>query len=129
MKVVSLETAVGLIHDADTVAIGGSGGGHAVPEALIVALEQRFLAEKAPRGISIFHPVGLGDEESLGVGRLGHRGLLKRVVTGTLADMPARVAEAGIRAPTLIIVGEVVELHVQLAWFDPSSVTGSSPQA
>ena len=71
MKVVSLETAVGLIHDADTVAIGGSGGGHAVPEALIVALEQRFLAEKAPRGISIFHPVGLGDEESLGVGRLG----------------------------------------------------------
>ena len=88
MKVVSLETAVGLIHDADTVAIGGSGGGHAVPEALIVALEQRFLAEKAPRGISIFHPVGLGDEESLGVGRLGHRGLLKRVVTGTLVDSP-----------------------------------------
>ena len=33
MKVVSFEEAVGYIHDGDTVLIGGSGGGHAVPEA------------------------------------------------------------------------------------------------
>jgi uroporphyrin-III C-methyltransferase/precorrin-2 dehydrogenase/sirohydrochlorin ferrochelatase len=44
----------------------------------------------------------------------------QRVITGTLSDMPAQVANAEIKAPTLIIVGEVVELHKQLAWFDPS---------
>ncbi len=45
----------------------------------------------------------------------------QRVVTGTLADMPARVQNAGIRAPTLIIVGEVVRLHGKLAWFAPEN--------
>jgi len=43
----------------------------------------------------------------------------QRVLTGTLADMPARVQNAGIKAPTLIIVGEVVSLHEKLAWFRP----------
>jgi uroporphyrin-III C-methyltransferase/precorrin-2 dehydrogenase/sirohydrochlorin ferrochelatase len=43
----------------------------------------------------------------------------QRVLTGTLADMPERVKNAGIKAPTLIIVGEVVRLHDKLAWFAP----------
>ena len=42
MRVVTADEAVRLIHDGDTVLIGGSGGGHAVPEALIVALERRY---------------------------------------------------------------------------------------
>lgn len=46
----------------------------------------------------------------------------QRVIIATLADIPARVAEAGIRPPTLIIVGEVVRLHAQLNWFDPGAV-------
>jgi siroheme synthase len=41
------------------------------------------------------------------------------VIIGTLADMPERIASATVRAPTLIIVGEVVRLHEKLAWFDP----------
>ena len=41
----------------------------------------------------------------------------QRVITGTLADLPARVANAGVKAPTLLIVGEVVSLHGQLSWF------------
>jgi uroporphyrin-III C-methyltransferase/precorrin-2 dehydrogenase/sirohydrochlorin ferrochelatase len=45
----------------------------------------------------------------------------QRVLTGTLAGFPAQVAAAGVRAPTLIIVGEVVSLHQQLAWFDPAA--------
>lgn len=43
----------------------------------------------------------------------------QRVMTGTLADLPARVAEAGFKAPTLTIVGEVVTLREKLAWFEP----------
>ncbi len=45
----------------------------------------------------------------------------QRVITGTLADLPAKVANAGVRAPTLLIVGEVVSLHGQLGWFHPES--------
>jgi uroporphyrin-III C-methyltransferase len=41
----------------------------------------------------------------------------QRVVTGTLATLPQRVA--GMASPCLIIVGEVVRLHDALAWFDP----------
>lgn len=49
----------------------------------------------------------------------------QRVIVGTLADLPARVAEAGVRAPTLIIVGEVVRLHRKLAWFSPDDSASS----
>jgi len=45
----------------------------------------------------------------------------QRVITGTLADMAARVAGADIQPPTLIIVGEVVSLQRDLAWFSPNS--------
>jgi uroporphyrin-III C-methyltransferase/precorrin-2 dehydrogenase/sirohydrochlorin ferrochelatase len=42
----------------------------------------------------------------------------QRVVAATLSDLHERVAEAGLQSPCLIIVGEVVRLHDQLAWFD-----------
>ncbi|MCX6055593.1 MAG: 3-oxoacid CoA-transferase [Chloroflexi bacterium] len=89
MKVVSFEKAVSYIHDGDTVLIGGSGGGHAIPEALIVALEVRFLKENNPKNITLLHPVGVGDNISQGVGHLAHPGLVKRIVTGALVNSPA----------------------------------------
>ncbi len=88
MEIVSFEQAVSLIEDGDTLLIGGSGGGHAVPEALIVALEDRFLDTGSPRGITLLHPVGLGDMESQGVDHLAYPDLLKRIVTGALVNTP-----------------------------------------
>jgi uroporphyrin-III C-methyltransferase/precorrin-2 dehydrogenase/sirohydrochlorin ferrochelatase len=41
----------------------------------------------------------------------------QRVFTGTLADMPERIANEQVKAPTLIIVGNVVKLHDKLNWF------------
>ncbi len=41
----------------------------------------------------------------------------QRVVSGTLETLPVRVAEAALKSPCLIIVGEVVRLREQLAWF------------
>jgi uroporphyrin-III C-methyltransferase/precorrin-2 dehydrogenase/sirohydrochlorin ferrochelatase len=38
----------------------------------------------------------------------------QRVITGTLASLPGQVADAGLHAPTLIIVGEVVALAAKL---------------
>ena len=89
MKVVTFEEAVSLIENGDTLMIGGSGGGHAVPEKLIVALKERYLASNSPRGVILVHPVGLGDMDSQGVGHLAYPDLLKRIVTGALVNTPA----------------------------------------
>ncbi|HSA47693.1 MAG TPA: SAM-dependent methyltransferase, partial [Candidatus Competibacteraceae bacterium] len=42
----------------------------------------------------------------------------QRVYIGTVADLPERLA--GACSPALLIVGEVVKLHPQLAWFQPA---------
>ena len=88
MQVMSIPAAVGLVHDNDTLVIGGSGGGHAVPEALIVALGQRFSATGQPKNLTLVHPVGLGDMDWQGVNHLAHPDLLKRIVTGALVNTP-----------------------------------------
>ena len=43
----------------------------------------------------------------------------QKVIVSTLAAMPAKIATQVVKAPTLIIVGEVVTLRDQLNWFEP----------
>ncbi|HEY0842965.1 siroheme synthase CysG [Methylotenera sp.] len=45
----------------------------------------------------------------------------QKVVTATLADLAEKVAEAGLKAPCLTIIGEVVHLREKLAWFEPGA--------
>jgi propionate CoA-transferase len=92
MRVISAAEAVALVRDDDSLLIGGSGGGHAVPERLIVALEERFLATGSPRAITVTHVVGIGDEADQGMNRLAHPELLRRSVTSAYVDSP-KVAE------------------------------------
>ena len=53
--------------------------------------------------------------------------LNQKVVIGDLSNMPAKVEAAALKAPTLIIIGQVVKLHDKLAWFNPDgrSVTAT----
>lgn len=44
----------------------------------------------------------------------------QRVHIGTVATLSALVAEADVRAPTLTIIGEVVNLHDKLEWYKPA---------
>lgn len=125
MHIVSADAAVRLIRDGDTIVIGGSGGGHAVPESLLASLERRFLREQRPRDITSVHPVGLGDEQTQGVGRLAHRGLLKRIVTGTYIDSPRiskLAADDAIEAYTLP-QGALSQLMREMAAGRPGLVT------
>jgi len=46
----------------------------------------------------------------------------QRVLEGTLANLADRVSQSDVHAPTLIIVGDVVKLHNQLAWFNPGPI-------
>jgi propionate CoA-transferase len=94
VQVINADEAAALVRDGDTVLIGGSGSGHAVPEALIAAVERRFKGSGYPRGITSIHPVGLGDRGENGASRFAHPGLLKRVVCGTLVDAPPLAAMA-----------------------------------
>jgi len=51
----------------------------------------------------------------------------QRVITGTVDSLPGLVEEAGVSAPTLVIVGGVVGLHGKLAWFQGASPGTSTP--
>lgn len=45
----------------------------------------------------------------------------QKVVTATLQDLPQKVAQAGLKAPCLTIIGEVVRLREKLNWFTPKN--------
>lgn len=48
----------------------------------------------------------------------------QRTVVGTLATLPALARQAGIGAPAITVVGEVVTLRDTLAWFDTRPLSG-----
>ena len=43
---------------------------------------------------------------------------LQRVVTAPLAELPGRTEAAGLGAPSVVVVGEVVRLRDRIRWFD-----------
>jgi uroporphyrinogen III methyltransferase/synthase len=50
----------------------------------------------------------------------------QRTVSGTLADIAARAADAGVLAPAITVVGDVAALHGDLAWFGAGPLAGRS---
>ncbi|HEX8243093.1 MAG TPA: uroporphyrinogen-III C-methyltransferase [Longimicrobium sp.] len=48
----------------------------------------------------------------------------QRTVAGTLSTLPEIVRAAGIGAPSVVIVGDVVSLRERLAWFDRRPLSG-----
>lgn len=44
----------------------------------------------------------------------------QKVVAATLQDLAEKVADAGLKAPCLTIIGEVVHLREKLNWFEPN---------
>ncbi|MDA0277034.1 MAG: siroheme synthase CysG, partial [Proteobacteria bacterium] len=51
----------------------------------------------------------------------------QRVLTGTLNTLAGIVLQNAVKAPTLIIIGEVVRLRARLKWFDPAPGAGAQP--
>jgi uroporphyrinogen III methyltransferase/synthase len=50
----------------------------------------------------------------------------QRTVAGTITDLPQRVAEAGITAPAITIVGKVVSLRPVMNWFETRPLFGQT---
>ena len=86
-KVIPVEDAISVVRDGDVLAVSGYGG-HGVPEALLVALEQRFLATSQPRELTLVHATGQGDGKEKGLNHLAHEGLLRRVIGGYFGLTP-----------------------------------------
>jgi propionate CoA-transferase len=88
MERITADEAARLVEDGDAILISGSGGGHSVPEALLAAVERRFLAEGRPRAITSISIVGIGDRATLGASHFAHEGLIRRAITSALVDSP-----------------------------------------
>ena len=88
-KFVSVQEAVELVRDGDTLCIGGFGS-HGVPEALLQGLEQRFLDSGNPRKLTLLFGVATGNfsDKNCGANHLAHEGMLKRVVGAHFAAAP-----------------------------------------
>jgi len=48
----------------------------------------------------------------------------QRTVTGTLADISKRVADASVEAPAVVVVGEATGMRDELAWFEKRPLFG-----
>ena len=88
MKLVSPEDAARLVDDGATVAIGGSGAGHAVPQRFIDALETVYRNEGRPRDITTVAIVGIGDFADRGLSQLALPGLMKRSIGSNIGNAP-----------------------------------------
>jgi uroporphyrinogen III methyltransferase/synthase len=51
---------------------------------------------------------------------------LQRTITARLAELPARVKQAGLVSPTLLVIGDVVGLRERLAWFEKRPLFGKT---
>ncbi len=87
-KVVTADEAVSLVRDRDTLSSCGFVQS-CVPEALLKALERRYLTSGTPRNLTLFATAGQGDSKTKGLSRLGHEGLLRKVVAGNWGRMPS----------------------------------------
>jgi propionate CoA-transferase len=95
-KVISSADAAALIKDEDVITTSGFVG-IGVPDELLAAIEKRFVETGAPRNLSLFFAAGQGDGKERGLNRLGHDGLLRRVVGGHWGLIPkvAQLATQG----------------------------------
>src|SRR6478736_1553214 len=86
-KVVPVEDAVAVIRPGDTVATSGFVG-VGTPDAVIAALEARFVESRTPRDLTLVFAAAPGDGRDKGLNRLALPGLVKRAVGGHWSLVP-----------------------------------------
>ncbi|MGW6666343.1 acyl CoA:acetate/3-ketoacid CoA transferase [Peribacillus sp. NPDC055009] len=83
-KVVSVEEAVKNIPSNASITIGGLIS-ILCPEKVLAALEERFLTEDEPKNLSVITPVRVGwdPKRRTGLEHFAHKGMLKRLISGS----------------------------------------------
>ncbi|HEX2986566.1 MAG TPA: CoA-transferase [Chloroflexota bacterium] len=125
VKVVDYMEAAALVSDGSTLWIGGSGGGHSIPEKLIDGLEKRFLETGKPSRINIITMCGLGDFKETGVGKLAHKGLVNRLISGGFSNCPkmGTLADEGEIEGYTFPMGVISQLSREMAAGRPGLIT------
>ncbi len=86
-KLTSVQDAVKLIKDGDTVAFGGFVGAvHA--EEVTAGIQASFLETAHPKDLTVVYAAGQGDGKEKGLNHLGEEGLVKRIVGGHWGLVP-----------------------------------------
>ena len=86
-KVVPVEDAVAVIRPGDTVATSGFVG-VGTPDAVIAALEARFVESETPADLTLVFAAAPGDGRDKGLNRLAREGLVRRVIGGHFGLVP-----------------------------------------
>ena len=81
-KVTSASEAAALVPDGATLGTIGGGGGLVEADALLAAVEARFLTTGSPTGLRVIHSLGIGDRDRRGLNRLAYEGLVRKVIGG-----------------------------------------------
>jgi propionate CoA-transferase len=123
-KIVSVDEAIAIIRDGDTMSVSGFVG-IGTPDELLIALERRFLHERHPSGLTLVFAAAPGDGKDRGLNRLAHKGLLKRIVGGhwglvpKLAEMAMDNAVEAYNLP----LGCIAHLYRDIAARRPGTIT------
>jgi propionate CoA-transferase len=87
-KVITVREAVELVKDGQTIVIGGSGAGHALPQRFIDELETVFKESGHPRDLTTVRVVGTGDFADRGFSQLALPGMHKRTIGSNIGNEP-----------------------------------------
>ncbi|XIE09570.1 malonate decarboxylase subunit alpha (plasmid) [Rhizobium ruizarguesonis] len=123
-KIVSGAEAVAIIRSGDTVAFSGFVG-IGTPDAVICAIEKRFLETGEPRNLTLVFAAAPGDREDKGLNRLAHDGLVKRLVGGHFALVPklAQLAASGECEAYNLPLGIISHLFREIAGGKPGLIS------
>lgn len=123
-KIMSVEQAISLIENGDTVAFGGFVGvGH--PEGISKKLKEIYLEQGRPNNLTLVYAAGQGDGKEKGLNHLGQEGLISNVIGGHwgLAPKIQKLAiENKIRAYNLP-QGVISSLYRDIAAGKPGTIT------
>lgn len=86
-KIITREQAAEMVKDGMTIGIGGFVG-FGLPEDLLIALQNRYIETKSPKGLTAFHCAGIGDGAERGANHLGEEGLVRKLVCAHIGLEP-----------------------------------------
>lgn len=123
-KVVSPQQAVELVHDGDVLVCSGFGV-VGVPDELLLALRERFLAGASPRNLTVLFGGGPGDGKEQGLNRIALEGLVARAIGGHWGLVPklGAMAMANQIEAWNLPLGVVSHLYRDLAAGLPGNLT------
>ena len=121
----SADEAVARIPNRASIAIGGSGSGHAIPDALLAALGDRFRKTGSPDEVTLLHPFGVGDQRTRGLQHIAEAGMYRRVVGGhwSMAPKMAELARSNAFPAYCLPAGAMIQMFHCAAAGSPGWMT------